>query len=68
MSEQLSAEQCDCCESRGPGCCLWDTLETLTRERDLALEQAKLNAQTVMRQAHVIRKLERRLVVERTQE
>jgi hypothetical protein len=42
-----------------------ELLETARKRHELALGQAQINAQTVMRQAHEIRKMERLLVVER---
>jgi hypothetical protein len=44
-AEQVSAEQCDCCESRQN--CLWDVVERLTRERDQYKQIAELNLETV---------------------
>jgi hypothetical protein len=40
-------------------------IRKLTQERDLYAAQAKINAQTVIRQAHEIRRLERLIDVEK---
>jgi hypothetical protein len=53
MSEPVSAEKCDAEAERW-----FIRYQAACRERDLYAAQAKLNAQTVIRQANEIRRLE----------
>ena len=59
MSEQQTAEEC--CPACGS--VAWrrtlEEFKLLREQRDLYAAQAKINAQTVIRQAHEIRRLER---------